>query len=824
MASEDKSNLVLPAGVFAFIIDASKGTVSTVVGPHQKSLTAGNEVPMRLDPNTDRLVDCSISDSSQRFPTARQGQYIILENPAPDERHPANGAMSASIDLHMGHRIMVPGPASFPLWPMQRATVLDGHVLRTDQYLVVQVYDEQSAKQHKGKGFTAREGVVSRPSGNETDTEEKAAFNENYPTTPGHRFIVKGTEVSFFIPPTGYEVVPEMGSGKPVFVRTAVSLERLEYCILLDESGGRRIEKGPVVVFPSPTETFVTETKGGTVTFKFRALDLDEIKGLYVKVTEDYIEDDEAKTPRKRGDEIFITGKQQRIYFPRPEHSIIRYGDGTLHYGIAIPNGEGRYVLHRISGGVSLVMGPQTFLPNPIEEVIVQRILTSREVALLYPGNREVALANEALRTQVGEPGEHVVRRATPREDTARVVAFGQEGGGVTAFDRGTSYSPPRTITLGGRFDGAVKVNVWPGYAVMVVNGKGARRVVVGPSTTLLEYDETPHRFSLSTGTPKTDKNQVEGVYLQVSANTVSDQVEVETGDLCRVTLTLSYRVNFEGDNPEKWFGVSDYVALLTSTLRSILRKVAKQHGIVELQQKLADIVRGTILGRPTNPGEERSGKVFKENAMRVYDVDVLGFEIQDRGIADLIGREQMAQFSHELKLSELQRSRQAALAKADADKEAIETKVKLAQLNAEAARADAESFGALEATRVRLSNELATAEAEAKQKLATIDGEIGKAELEIQKLIEAQELAVLEKQVAVEVDAYVKRMSALNDKLAAALTHLGDTNLLEAMSRNLSVQQMLGGQSLVEVLQSALGNGTLKDTVGKLLGGDKKV
>jgi major vault protein len=39
----------------------------------------------------------------------------------------------------------------------------------------------------------------------------------------------------------------------------------------------------------------------------------------------------------KAGDELFITGKEQAIYFQREEHSIIRYGDQTKHYAVAVP-------------------------------------------------------------------------------------------------------------------------------------------------------------------------------------------------------------------------------------------------------------------------------------------------------------------------------------------------------------------------------------------------------------------------------------------------------------------------------------------------------
>ena len=66
-----------------------------------------------------------------------------------------------------------------------------------------------------------------------------------------------------------------------------------------------------------------------TVTRKFRAIELNEISGIYVKVIASYEEDGKKY---KVGDELFITGKEQMIYYPRAEHSIIKYGDQDIHY------------------------------------------------------------------------------------------------------------------------------------------------------------------------------------------------------------------------------------------------------------------------------------------------------------------------------------------------------------------------------------------------------------------------------------------------------------------------------------------------------------
>src|SRR5438093_8929365 len=63
---------------------------------------------------------------------------------------------------------------------------------------------------------------------------------------------------------------------------------------------------------------------------------------------------------------------------------------------------------------------------------------------------------------------------------------------GTGTTQRKTSNTPPRTITLDTKYDGVVSVDVWTGYAALLVRKNGTRRVVVGPQTVLLEYDERP--------------------------------------------------------------------------------------------------------------------------------------------------------------------------------------------------------------------------------------------------------------------------------------------------------------------------------------------
>ena len=78
------------------------------------------------------------------------------------------------------------------------------------------------------------------------------------------------------------------------------------------------------------------------------------------------------------------------IYYPRPEHAIINYDEKILHHAIAIPKGEGRYVMNRLTGEITTVKGPAMFLPDPRTQVIVKRKLSDRQCNLWFPGNQAV--------------------------------------------------------------------------------------------------------------------------------------------------------------------------------------------------------------------------------------------------------------------------------------------------------------------------------------------------------------------------------------------------------------------------------------------------
>lgn len=762
-------DLVLAPNEFAFISDETKGNINVYVGPHKTSL-ANTDQPVVFTEKTKRFDRVTLEEAISAFAVAPVGWYILLKNPARDGTHPKTGAINNLVELEVGRKRTIAGPVSFAVWPGQLVRIIQGHHLRSNQYLVVRVYDEDAAKANWGNAVIK--------------TQQPDAEPPPLPDlTMGNLLVIRGTAVSFYIPPTGIEVVPD-GNGN--YVRDAVTLERLEYAILLDENGDKKFLRGPAVVFPSPTETFV-ERNG---VLKFRAIELNENSGIYVKVIAPYIEED--GTARKVGDELFITGRQQMIYFPRPEHAIVRYGDQTIHNAVAIPAGEARYVLDRQAGHVRLERGPQIFLPDPRREVIVRRILDRRQVELWFPGNPTAIKHNETLAAQRESPAPPPPPPAEPAK--AKPSAFVGDD-----FHRNQGFCPPRTIVLDTRYDGAVSIAPHTGYAVEVVNKTGQRKVVVAPETHLLEYDEVLQAMELSTGTPKSDANLARTVYLRVLYNKVSDIIEAETADLVTIRIKLSYRVNFEGD-PSRWFSVENYVKFLTEHLRSLVRAAVKAHRVQELHPRVAPLVRDVVLGQPGEAGK-RPGRSFAENGMRVYDVEVLDVAIGDAKIDALLVEAQHAVVGQNLTLEGEKRRLELVREREAIEREIAQVQASTAKQKSDLAILAIEGQHAVESARLAAKQ----AEQDAIDAVARAERERMRATKAVEIEGKQAELALDLQEIAAQVNAVTEKAKAISPDLVAALQAFGDRALAERMAESMAPLAILGGESVRDVLARLL-------------------
>ena len=437
-----KRDLVLAPTEYAAACRTSraKGIVKTYTGPTVINPTA-QERAVVFDAIKKLFEPCTLEEAVQQIAIAPEGYYVILKNPSQKYDHPPSGGVYPAPELHVGRKINITGPCAFALWPGQivqpRARASSAP---SNQYLVVRVYNEDEARKNWSQAVIKA---------TEPGAEAPALPAD---LTVGKLLVIKGTEVSFYIPPTGVGVVPdEQGNG----VRDALTLERREYCILVDQNGKKRFERGPQVVFPEPTETFIAQGNAR----KFRAIELNEIQGLHVKVIAPYTE---AGRTYREGDELFITGKETAIYFPREEHSLVRYDGHDRHFAVAVPAGEARYVMNRKTGEIRMVRGPSMLLPNPVDEVIVRRVLSDRECATWYPGNPDALAYNRALR-QLEETGGRGVAEPEIRKQKGASAAQ-QVAMGLASFetvDRSSTFTKPRTIVFSTKLEGAPSVTVW---------------------------------------------------------------------------------------------------------------------------------------------------------------------------------------------------------------------------------------------------------------------------------------------------------------------------------------------------------------------------
>ena len=278
---QQETELVLMPNESCFYLDRTKGNLNVVVGPFKQSLSQTDQL-VRWDNKAKRMVPVEYANAKKNCIVIPEGWYAPLKNPATQQEHPEAGKISdqSIAGLKIGKKVNIAGPDSFALWPGQMAKVIEGHKLRSNQYLLVRVYDVDAFKAElanselgknvdpRGKDVDPRRNEEGR---SDTDDGMDAASDENVTArtteiyggldrdklATGQQFIIRGTEVHFYIPPNGIEVISYQYRDREVYVQSAITLEQLQYCILQDENGQKRYVRGPAVVFPRPTEKFL---------------------------------------------------------------------------------------------------------------------------------------------------------------------------------------------------------------------------------------------------------------------------------------------------------------------------------------------------------------------------------------------------------------------------------------------------------------------------------------------------------------------------------------------------------------------------------------
>lgn len=812
--SEIQKDLVLSINEYAYVLDETKGHVVCWVGPAKTSLSTSDRL-VTFNPKTKSFEDSSYTDAIRLFATAPENWYMILKNPVEGDKHPVPGANNLPDNVKVGRKVNIKGPVNFALYPGQMAKVIRGHALRSNQYLLARVYEAESANSSKGEIRDAQ--------GNLIESTEKYVN--------GQMLVIKGTEVSFYIPPTGIEVIPVNNDSAQGYVREAVTLERLEYCILKNENGNKVYKHGPAVVFPEPTESFVASPKGGNI---FRAIELSKISGIYVKVIAEYKDENEVTHPI--GEEMFITGADQMIYYPRPEHAIINYDEKILHHAIAIPEGEGRYIMDRMTGEIKTVRGPAMYLPDPRTEVVVKRKLTPNQCALWFPGNSAALEYNQALTEKSVEKSMRATSKAVPTSlnfadsitatasalsSTTDSLGFATANLDATlasletngSISRGTSYTKPRTITLDNKFDGVVSIDVWTGYAVNLISKSGTRQTICGPQTILLDYDQILEEIQFSTGTPKTTDRLMKTVYLRHENNKISDIINVETKDFVRCEIKVSHCVSFDKECMDKWFNVENYVKYLCDKVRADVKREAKKYTIEDFYQNYSEIVRNIALG-------ETGNRFFEENGMRLYDCEVLSIKV-DTEIEDMLIAHQQEMIEQSLKLADAEKRVLVAeqLAEAEKKEQELRSQKLVYALELQQQEATEKVKGQIEVDKLLQEQKLAAKVAE--QNIQNIATEIANEENKriankhAEEIRYQQDLAAIEKErQQIYAETVAKIMTSIGPDLVAAMNSKSNNEMTVAISQALAPYAIAGNNESISDVVNKLTRGLPLNTV----------
>lgn len=837
---DQNRDITLTPDTYLYMQNEGKGGIITVYrGPAVVNQT-GQDLPVRYDSVNRNYKACSLEQAVQYFQRANEGDYVVLENPEINGKFPTETTQSAGT-LSKGRKIIIPGPWSEALFPGQIATVISGHSLKTNQYLIAIIYNAEEAENNW-------QNTVVKPQTEEDNHSKARGLPKPDSFAVGTRIVIKGSDVSFYIPCTGVEVLKDHENN---YVREAVTLEQLEYCCLRDENGKKDYYRGPAVIFPKPTQQFETDGKGRR---KFKPIELNSMNGVHLKVTASFEGPDieknvEVMRKYQEGEELFVTGETLSIYYPREELSIIEYGGGNRkHYSTAIPKGEGRYVINRKTGEIRLITGPRMFLADPRYDIPVRRILSPDEVSLWYPGNTEALQYNQELaeamanspsgRSGVVSEGDWRKQQLSKRsrgssglelrslapqaesspDDFSEEVG---EEGGVTETIRRYSQAPrSRVMTLNTKYDGVPKVEIWSGFAVLVVGAEGKRRVVQGPQVLLMEYDEKLGFMELSTSKPKSTDKLFRTSYLCTHNNQVGDVVSFESVDHVKGTIKISLRVNFEASSEQdmlKWFSVSNYVKYLCDHVRSIIAGVSKKKTVAEIKADYINIVREAILGPKSDVKSEtqytsRPGLFFPANGMRVVEVEVLDLSLADAQISKLLDQAQHAVVQANIEVEQAKKALESKREKEEIGRITAEVEWETKQLK-----------HSLELKSVE--NQIELCLAQVGLELKKLDGEMQKSKqkedildfTEQKKLARAKEetdhtLNVDRKKLDIKVTeieavtkSHVERFIAAKDGLHETLVALGREDMAAKLAQACTIERWLSGDTHMGAISNLL-------------------
>ncbi len=266
---------------------------------------------------------------------------------------------------------------------------------------------------------------------------------------------------------------------------------------------------------------------------------------------------------------------------------------------------------------------------------------------------------------------------------------------------------------------------------------------------------------------------------------------------------------------------MSNYVKLLYDNMRSRIAGEAKRHGIEHFFNDYTNIIRDCVLGKK-DEGKPRVGRMFEENGMRVYDAEILDFEIIDEELKILLIEAQQDAIKMTIANQQEQNKLEAEKVKQD-----VLRQINRKRFETEDARIDLEKRKTDKQYKIDTAKEnqtreleLMTVEREKQAMMARVlskkDGEKVRNEIVLEEaetiakkntIIHDEEIQYKErlnnmdlKAMEASVDAVVRQNQSISPQFIQAMQTLGDKNLAAELSKNLNLYAAMKGTNIAEV------------------------
>jgi hypothetical protein len=784
-------------------------------------------------------------------------------------------------ELVSGTKRIIPGPCSFPLWPGQSAEVRPAHKLGANHYLLVEVVGEidESAPYYRlvieSAGLSS--AVIDQGGeGVETTPMPASSAAGDGTLRLGQRIVIQGRHTQLFIPPSGIEIVPPVEESEPKddvsedalaglppeaaaecqklvalvregmtqkqlstlkselrhrqdlplshravflaavdhafearqhmlqslkrgkigsdrerrsgpsdpYARRAVLLGPKEFCILFDADGNPRIVRGPARVFPGPHDTFLQRGSRRRV---YDAYEIEENQALWLRlITPISRERLRAYLPPgfplereeyEAGADFIVRGRPS-VFVPFIEAEVVNPTTREPHVGndhdaviinaIGIDQKSGIYVRDLRTGMVKMIRGETSYLVDPRSEELVQR--------------------------------------RVPRSEWNLWIAHGERHASATE----ETVTTPWALSV-----------VVPNNEACLVASRHGRRVEIGPSVVLLEYEEQLVPLVLSKGPSKDGHTTEVTCFLRIQGGRVADTFELESNDFVKLRVKLGFTGHFAGE-PDAWFSVSDPVKLLADEVRARLRAVARTETVAHLVRDLPTLVRETLFG----PSPLRFA-----NGMVVDACELLKVDIVDPALAELFANAQRE--AVKLQITDEQATRRLLSERhqdaIDAEEHAIVRSAVARKAESRAIDAEADHRVDLKKLELRFDISDASLQRSRVQKQAELDEELRSAEQRALAHIERRrkeaegdalanevvyrvEEAHLAKVTALDLErarivaeADAVRLRAIQPELVGALHSAADAEVMKAAATNMNLVSLLGGKSPQELFEHVL-------------------